>query len=65
MTPPPSTPSRRQFLTLSAATALAAAGCSAPQNTAASAEPSPSGGTRLTKIGTTTPSPSSRSTPRW
>lgn len=51
MTPPPSTASRRQFLALSAATALAAAGCSAPQNTAASAGPSSSGGTRLTKIG--------------
>ncbi|MEU0246521.1 sugar ABC transporter substrate-binding protein [Streptomyces sp. NPDC006235] len=51
MTPPPPTASRRHFLALSAATALAAAGCSAPQNTAASAKPSPSGGTRLTKIG--------------
>ena len=51
MTPSPNTASRRHFLALSAATALAAAGCSAPQNTAASAEPSASGGTRLTKIG--------------
>ncbi|WDV56266.1 sugar ABC transporter substrate-binding protein [Streptomyces coeruleorubidus] len=51
MTPPPSTASRRHFLALSAATALAAAGCSAPQNTAASTRPSSSGGTRLTKIG--------------
>ncbi|MFJ4817302.1 sugar ABC transporter substrate-binding protein [Streptomyces sp. NPDC088801] len=51
MTPPPYTASRRHFLALSAATALAAAGCSAPENTAASAEPSRSGGTRLTTIG--------------
>ncbi|WP_338784799.1 sugar ABC transporter substrate-binding protein [Streptomyces sp. DG1A-41] len=51
MTPPPSTASRRHFLALSAATALAAAGCSAPQNASASARPSSSGGTRLTKIG--------------
>ncbi|MFJ3617488.1 sugar ABC transporter substrate-binding protein [Streptomyces iakyrus] len=51
MTPPPYTASRRHFLALSAATALAAAGCSAPQNTAASAKPSRSGGTPLTKIG--------------
>jgi ribose transport system substrate-binding protein len=51
MTPPSYAASRRHFLALSAATALAAAGCSAPQNTAASAKPSPSGGTRLTKIG--------------
>jgi ribose transport system substrate-binding protein len=51
MTPPPYTASRRHFLALSAATALAAAGCSAPENTAASAKPSRSGGTRLTKIG--------------
>jgi ribose transport system substrate-binding protein len=51
MTPPPYTASRRHFLALSAATALAAAGCSAPENTAASAEPSRSGGARLTKIG--------------
>jgi ribose transport system substrate-binding protein len=51
MTPPPYTASRRHFLALSAATALAAAGCSAPENTAASAKPSGSGGTRLTKIG--------------
>ncbi|QWB21175.1 MULTISPECIES: sugar ABC transporter substrate-binding protein [Streptomyces] len=51
MTPPPYTTSRRHFLALSAATALAAAGCSAPQDTAASAKPAPSGGTRLTKIG--------------
>ncbi|MGA5200243.1 sugar ABC transporter substrate-binding protein [Streptomyces variegatus] len=51
MTPPPYTASRRHFLALSAATALSAAGCSAPENTAASAKPSRSGGTRLTKIG--------------
>lgn len=51
MTPPPYASSRRGFLALSAATALAAAGCSAPQNTAASAKPSASGGTRLTRIG--------------
>jgi ribose transport system substrate-binding protein len=51
MTPPPYTASRRHFLALSAATALAAAGCSAPENTAASAKPSRSGGARLTKIG--------------
>ncbi|GAA4558932.1 sugar ABC transporter substrate-binding protein [Streptomyces collinus] len=51
MTPPPYTASRRHFLALSAATALAAAGCSAPENTAASAKPSRSGGIRLTKIG--------------
>ncbi|MFJ1962999.1 sugar ABC transporter substrate-binding protein [Streptomyces massasporeus] len=51
MTPPPYTASRRHFLALSAATALAAASCSAPENTAASAKPSRSGGTRLTKIG--------------
>ncbi|MGI5365697.1 sugar ABC transporter substrate-binding protein [Streptomyces iakyrus] len=51
MTPPPYTASRRHFLALSAATALAAAGCSAPETTAASAEPARSGGTRLTKIG--------------
>ncbi|CAL9282122.1 sugar ABC transporter substrate-binding protein [Streptomyces sp. SudanB52_2052] len=51
MTPPPYPASRRHFLTLSAATALAAAGCSAPPDTAASAGPAPSGGTRLTKIG--------------
>lgn len=51
MTPPPYTASRRHFLALSAATALAAAGCSAPENTAASAKPARSGGTRLTKIG--------------
>ncbi|AMW14635.1 carbohydrate-binding protein [Streptomyces qaidamensis] len=51
MTPAPYTASRRHFLALSAATALAAAGCSAPENTAASAKPSRSGGTRLTKIG--------------
>ncbi|WP_171107687.1 MULTISPECIES: sugar ABC transporter substrate-binding protein [Streptomyces] len=51
MTPPPYASSRRGFLALSAATALAAAGCSAPQNTAASAKPSVSGGTRLTRIG--------------
>jgi ribose transport system substrate-binding protein len=51
MTPPPYTASRRHFLALSAATALAAAGCSAPENAAASAKPSRSGGTRLTKIG--------------
>ncbi|MER5834090.1 sugar ABC transporter substrate-binding protein [Streptomyces sp. NPDC002130] len=51
MTPPPYAASRRHFLALSAATALAAAGCSAPQNTAASAKPSPSAGTRLARIG--------------
>ncbi|MEU1316716.1 sugar ABC transporter substrate-binding protein [Streptomyces tibetensis] len=51
MTPPPYTASRRHFLALSAATALAAAGCSAPENTAASAKASPSAGTRLTRIG--------------
>ncbi|MFI8890585.1 sugar ABC transporter substrate-binding protein [Streptomyces paradoxus] len=51
MTPPPYTASRRHFLALSAATALAAAGCSAPEKTAASAKPARSGGTRLTKIG--------------
>lgn len=51
MTPPPYTASRRHFLALSAATALTAAGCSAPENTAASAKPVRSGGTRLTKIG--------------
>ncbi|MEU9627351.1 sugar ABC transporter substrate-binding protein [Streptomyces luteogriseus] len=51
MTPPPYPASRRHFLALSAATALAAAGCSGPQNTAASAKPSRSGGTRVTKIG--------------
>ncbi|MFD9937721.1 sugar ABC transporter substrate-binding protein [Streptomyces massasporeus] len=51
MTPPPYTASRRHFLALSAATALAAAGCSAPENTAASAKPARSGGTPLTKIG--------------
>ena len=51
MTPPPYTASRRHFLALSAATALAAAGCSAPENTAASGKPSRSGGARLTKIG--------------
>ncbi|MFF6911069.1 substrate-binding domain-containing protein [Streptomyces sp. NPDC012466] len=52
MTPPPYAASRRHFLALSAATALTAAGCSAPQNTAAATTPSsPSGGTRLTKIG--------------
>ncbi|MFB6847352.1 sugar ABC transporter substrate-binding protein [Streptomyces sp. NPDC056373] len=51
MTPPPYTASRRHFLALSAATALSAAGCSAPENTAASAEPAPSAGTRLTRIG--------------
>ncbi|MFF8392115.1 sugar ABC transporter substrate-binding protein [Streptomyces sp. NPDC016172] len=51
MTPPPYTASRRHFLALSAATALAAAGCSAPESTTASARPAPSGGTRLTKIG--------------
>ncbi|MEU0218687.1 sugar ABC transporter substrate-binding protein [Streptomyces sp. NPDC006265] len=51
MTPPPYTVSRRHFLALSAATALAAAGCSAPESTASSAKPSRSGGTRLTKIG--------------
>ncbi|MFF5370967.1 sugar ABC transporter substrate-binding protein [Streptomyces sp. NPDC013187] len=51
MTPPSYTASRRHFLALSAATALTAAGCSAPENTAASAKPSPSAGTRLTKIG--------------
>ncbi|MEU0192868.1 sugar ABC transporter substrate-binding protein [Streptomyces afghaniensis] len=51
MTPPRYTASRRHFLALSAATALTAAGCSAPENTAASAKPSRSGGTRLTKIG--------------
>ncbi|MEU2537994.1 sugar ABC transporter substrate-binding protein [Streptomyces iakyrus] len=51
MTPPSYTASRRHFLALSAATALAAAGCSAPENTAASAQPARSGGTRLTKIG--------------
>ncbi|MCX3290101.1 sugar ABC transporter substrate-binding protein [Streptomyces sp. NEAU-H22] len=51
MTPPPYTASRRHFLALSTAAALAAAGCSAPENTAASAKPSRSGGTRLTKIG--------------
>ncbi|MFC8143441.1 sugar ABC transporter substrate-binding protein [Streptomyces paradoxus] len=51
MTPPPYTASRRHFLALSAATALAAAGCSAPEKTAASAKPARSGGTPLTKIG--------------
>ncbi|MFF7735662.1 substrate-binding domain-containing protein [Streptomyces sp. NPDC007984] len=51
MTPAPHTASRRHFLALSAATALAAAGCSAPENTAASARPSRSGGSPLTKIG--------------
>ncbi|MFJ8048433.1 sugar ABC transporter substrate-binding protein [Streptomyces luteogriseus] len=51
MTPPPYTASRRHFLALSAATALSAAGCAAPENTAASAKPSRSGGARLTKIG--------------
>lgn len=51
MTPPPYTASRRHFLALSAATALAAAGCSAPENTAASAKPARSGGAPLTKIG--------------
>ncbi|MFI6374248.1 sugar ABC transporter substrate-binding protein [Streptomyces sp. NPDC050546] len=51
MTQPLYTASRRHFLALSAATALSAAGCSAPENTAASAKPSRSGGTRLTKIG--------------
>ncbi|MEU0167610.1 sugar ABC transporter substrate-binding protein [Streptomyces iakyrus] len=51
MTPRPYTASRRHFLALSAATALTAAGCSAPENTAASAKPARSGGTRLTKIG--------------
>ncbi|MFD5230089.1 sugar ABC transporter substrate-binding protein [Streptomyces qaidamensis] len=51
MTQLPYTASRRHFLALSAATALAAAGCSAPENSAASAEPSRSGGARLTKIG--------------
>ncbi|MEU4487175.1 sugar ABC transporter substrate-binding protein [Streptomyces purpurascens] len=51
MTPPSYAASRRHFLALSAATALAAAGCSAPRDTAASAEAAPSGGTPLTKIG--------------
>lgn len=51
MTPPPYTASRRHFLALSAATALAAAGCSAPENTAASAKRARSGGAPLTKIG--------------
>ena len=47
--------SRRQFLAFSgaavAATALGAAGCSAPQSASAKAQPSGSAGTRLTKIG--------------
>ncbi|MGW0821052.1 sugar ABC transporter substrate-binding protein [Streptomyces sp. NPDC002845] len=47
--------SRRQFLAYSgaavAATALTAAGCSAPQSASTSAGPSASVGTRLTKIG--------------
>ncbi|MFE7278589.1 sugar ABC transporter substrate-binding protein [Streptomyces sp. NPDC057623] len=51
MTPRQFTASRRQFLAFSGAAALGAAGCSAPQNSAASAEPSRSGGARLTKIG--------------
>jgi ABC-type sugar transport system substrate-binding protein len=47
--------SRRQFLAYSgaavAATALTAAGCSAPPSASTSARPSASGGSRLTKIG--------------
>jgi ribose transport system substrate-binding protein len=47
--------SRRQFLAYSgaavAATALGAAGCSAPESASAKARPSGSAGTRLTKIG--------------